>query len=115
MRCPRAVITSFATSLREKAIEIEEYIDENERPLKQKQRERLERMTNSMEDRCQRMRAAWQEHDPDVHNEDAEFLGELNEVVKSIKAEVAETSKKVYKVLQSHSSKQSPERTEQEQ
>ena len=86
MRCPRAVITFFANSLQEKAIEIEEYIDENERPLKPKQRERLQRMTNSMEDRCRRMRAAWQEHDPDVHNEDAEFLGELNEVVKSIKA-----------------------------
>ena len=115
MRCPRAVITSFATSLREKAIEIEEYIDENEKPLRQKQKERLQRMTTSMEDRCQRMRAAWQEHDPNVHRKDAEFLEELNEVVRSVEAEVAETSKEACRVLQPQRSGQNPKRTNKEQ
>ncbi len=110
MKCPRAVITSFANSLREKAIEIEEYIDENERPLKTKQKERLQRMTNSMEDRCHRMRAAWQEHNPNVHKKDVEFLEELHEVVKSIEAEVEETSREARKVLQPHNSGQNPER-----
>ena len=86
MRCPRAVITSFATNLREKAIEIEEYIEETGKPLQIKQRTRLQRMTTSMEDRCHRMRAAWQEHDPNVHKKDAEFLEELNEVVRSVEA-----------------------------
>ena len=100
MRCPRAVITSFATNLREKAIEIEEYIEETGKPLQIKQEKRLQRMTTSMEDRCHRMRAAWQEHDPNVHRKDAEFLEELNEVVRSVEAEVAETSREAYRTLQ---------------
>ena len=58
MRCPKAVINLFAESLRTKAIEIEEYIDENETPLKPKQLERLQCMTRSMKDRCRRMREA---------------------------------------------------------
>jgi len=37
------------------------------------------------------MRAAWQEHDPNIHRKDAEFLEELDEVVRSVEAEVAET------------------------
>ena len=52
MRCPKAVINLFAESLRMKAIESEEYIDENETPLKPNQLERLQRMTRSMKDRC---------------------------------------------------------------
>ena len=99
MRCPRAVITSFATNLREKAIEIEEYIEETEKPLQAKQRKRLQRMTTSMEDRCHRMKAAWQEHDPNVNKKDVEYLEELNEVVRSVEAEVAETSREAHRTL----------------
>jgi len=110
MKCPRAVITSFANSLRKKAIEIEDYIDENERPLKTKQKERLQKMTTSMEDRCHRMRAAWQEHNPNVHKTDVESLEELDELVKSIEAEVEETSREARQVLQPQNSGQHPER-----
>ena len=82
----------------------------NERPLKTKQKERLQRMTNSMEDRCHRMRAAWQEHNPNVHKKDVEFLEELDELVKSIEAEVEETSREARKVLQPQNSGQHPKR-----
>ena len=83
MRCPKAVINLFAESLRMKAIEIEEYIDENETPLKPKQLERLQFMTKSMRDPCRRMKEAWREHDPHVHKEDADCLEGLDEIVRS--------------------------------
>ena len=109
------VINLFAESLRMKAIEIEEYIDENQSPLDPRQLERLQRMNKSMKARCRRMRQAWREHDPTVDNEDADCLEELNKVVKSTKAEVAETSEKAYAVLQLHGIAQNPKRIEREQ
>ena len=112
MRCPKAVINLFAESLRMKAIEIEEYIDENETPLKPKQLEWLQRMTKSMRDRCRRMKEAWREHDPNVHNEDADCLEELDEIVKSTKAEEEENSNRAYTVLQLHGIAQNPKRME---
>ena len=102
MRCPKAVINMFAESLRAKAIEIEEYIDENKTPLKLRQLEQLQCMTESMRDRCRRMKEAWREHDPKIHNQNADCLDELNEIVKSTRAEVAKTSSKAYAVLQLH-------------
>ena len=115
MRCPKVVINLFAESLRMKAIEIEEYIDENQSPLDPRQLKRLQRMNRSMKARCRRMRQAWREHDPNVDNEDADCLEELNEIVKSTKAEVAETSEKSYAVLQLHGIAQNPKRIKREQ
>ena len=91
MKCPKVVINLFAENLRTKAVEIEEYIDENQSPLDPQQLKQLQRMNKSMKARCRRMRWAWREHDPTVDNEDADCLEELYEIVKSTKAEVAET------------------------
>ena len=110
MRCSKVVINLFADSLRMKAIEIEEYIDENEKPLKPKQLERLQHMNKSMKDRCRRMKEAWREHDPNVHNEDADCLEELDKLVKRTKAEVAETSYRVYTVLSEREQRQQEEK-----
>ena len=109
------VINLFAESLRTKAVEIEEYIDENLSPLNPRQLKRLERMNESMKARCRRMRRAWREHDPTVDNEDADCLDELNNLVKSMKNEVAETLEKSYAILQSHGITQNPETIEREQ
>ena len=51
-------------------------------------------MNRSMKAQCRRMRQAWREHDPNVDNEDADCLEELNYIFKSTKAEVAETLEK---------------------
>ena len=82
MKCPKVVINLFAENLRTKAVEIEEYIDDNLSPLNPRQLKRLEIMNESLRSRCRRMRRAWREHDPTVDSEDADCLDELNNLVK---------------------------------
>ena len=108
MKCPKVVINLFAENLRTKAVEIEEYIDDNLSPLNPRQLKRLEIMNESLRSRCRRMRRAWREHDPTVDSEDADCLDELNNLVKSMKNEVAETLEKSYAILQSHGITQNP-------
>ena len=115
MKCPKVVINLFAENLRTKAVEIEEYIDENLSPLNPRQLKRLEIMNESLRSRCRRMRRAWREHDPTVDSEDADCLDELNNLVKSMKNEVAETLEKSYAILQSHGITQNPTTIEQGQ
>ena len=111
MKFPKVVINLFAENLCMKAMEIEEYIDENQSPLDPRQLKWLRRMNRSMKAQCRRMKQAWREHDPSVDDADADCLGELDEIVNSKKAEVAETLKTSYAVLQRHGIAQVPQRT----
>ena len=108
----------FAECLRGKAIRIKEYIDENKTPLKPEQSERLQHMTELMIDQCRIMSKAWRKHDPKIDDQDEDCLDEIDEIVKSMRAEVAETSSKAYAVLkhnEKYSESWSSERTQQHQ
>ena len=113
MKYPAAVINMFAECLREKAIRIEEYIDENKTPLKPEQSERLQDMTESMIDQCRIMRRAWRKHDPEIDDQDKDCLDEIDEIVKSTRAKVAETSSKACAVLQ-HNEKYSRQKQQEQ-
>ena len=101
MKCPKVVIDLFADSLRMKAMEIKEFI-EDQSPLDTRQLKRLRRMNRSMKARCRRMKQAWREHDPDVDDVDNDCLEELDGIVENTKNEVTETAEIAYAVLAKH-------------
>ena len=111
MKCPKLVINLFAKNLRMKAVEIEEYIDENESSLDPMQVQRLRRMNKSMKARCCRMKQAWLEHDPTVDKVDADCLVKLGDIVNNREAEVAETLQTSYAVLQERDTATDPKRS----
>ena len=111
MKCPKVVINLFARNLRMKAMEIEEYIDENHLPLDPRQLKRLRCMNRSMRARCRRMKQAWLEHDPSVDIADADCIEELDEIVNNTRAEVAETLEISYAFLQRHGIALEPKQT----
>ena len=92
------VIDLFADSLRMKAMEIKEFI-EDQSPLDTRQLKRLRRMNRSMKARCRRMRQAWREHDPDIDTVDYDCLEELDEIVEEARYEVTMTAEVAYAVL----------------
>ena len=75
-----------------KVMEIEQYVDELRLPLNPTQLERLKRMNRSIKARCQRIKQAWREHNPNVDRTDADIIKLLGGVVDDNEAEVIENS-----------------------
>lgn len=108
MKCPKVVIDLFGRNLSMKVMEIEQYVDELRLPLNPTQLERLKRMNRSIKARCQRIKQAWREHNPNVDRTDADIIKLLGGVVDENEAEVIETLEASNVILQRHKNATNP-------